>query len=283
MLASAAPYLAVMDADLQHDERLLPKMLAMLRADQADLAIGSRYIEGGSAGNFADDRVAMSRLATRLALAATRVRVADPMSGFFMLTAPLFRACMRDLTATGFKILLDLLASAPDEVRVCRSCRTASASARQAPASSTPARHGTTRCCCSTRRLGRYIPTRFIVFSAVGALGVAVHMAVLALLFKSDALSFGWAQGWATLVAMTFNFALNNAVTYRDRKLRGLAWFGGWLTFVLACSIGAAANVGIAEFLFERNQWWATSAIAGILIGAVWNYAVTSTYTWHAT
>jgi dolichol-phosphate mannosyltransferase len=212
MLASSAPYLAVMDADLQHDERLLPKMLELLRADQADLAIGSRYTEGGSAGNFADDRVAMSRLATRLALAATRVRVADPMSGFFMLTAPLFRACMRDLTATGFKILLDLLASAPGEVRVRElpyrfGERNAGASKLDARAAWDYA------LLLLDKTVGRYIPTRFIVFSAVGALGVAVHMAVLALLFKSDALSFGWAQGWATLVAMTFNFALNNAIT----------------------------------------------------------------------
>ena len=231
-----------MDADLQHDERLLPKMLEMLRADQADLTIGSRYTEGGSAGNFADDRVAMSRLATRLALATTRVRVADPMSGFFMLTAPLFRSCMRDLTATGFKILLDLLASAPAEVRVQElpyrfGERNAGASKLDARAAWDYA------LLLLDKTIGRYIPTRFIVFSAVGAFGVAVHMAVLALLFKSDALSFGWAQGWATLVAMTFNFALNNAITYRDRKLRGLAWFGGLLTFVLACSIGAAANV----------------------------------------
>jgi len=270
-----------MDADLQHDERLLPQMLELLRSGQADLAIGSRYVAGASAGNFPDDRAKRSRMATRLALAATRVNVADPMSGFFMLNAPLFRECMRGLSATGFKILLDLLASAPAEIRV-----------RELPYHFGERNAGVSKLDSKAawdymvllldKSIGRYVPTRFIVFSAVGALGVGVHMAVLGILFKTSTTTFAWGQGWATLAAMTFNFALNNSVTYRDRKLRGLAWFRGLLTFVLACSIGAAANVGIAEFLFERNEWWALSALAGIVIGAVWNYAVTSIYTWHA-
>ncbi|HTN49719.1 MAG TPA: glycosyltransferase family 2 protein [Burkholderiaceae bacterium] len=282
MLASSAPFLAVMDADLQHDERLLPQMLDLLRADEADLAIGSRYVEGGSSGNFPDDRVAISRMATRLALAATRVNVADPMSGFFMLKAPLFRACVRDLSATGFKILLDLLASAPNDIRV-----------RELPYRFGERNAGSSKLDTKAawdylallldKTVGRYIPTRFIVFSAVGALGVGVHMAVLALLFKTGTTTFAWGQGWATLTAMTFNFALNNAVTYRDRKLRGLAWLRGWASFVLACSVGAIANIGIAEFLFEQNvELWALSALAGIVISAVWNYAVTAIYTWHA-
>jgi dolichol-phosphate mannosyltransferase len=280
MLASSSPYIAVMDADLQHEERILPTMLQLLRSGQADLVIGSRYTEGGSTGDFPDGRVRLSQAATRLALAATKVSVSDPMSGFFMLTSGLVQGTVRELSAIGFKILLDLLASTPDGTRVKEvpyrfGERVAGASKLDSKAA------WDYLVLLLDKTVGRYVPTRFLIFSAVGALGVIVHMAVLATLFKSGASSFMWGQAWASLAAMTFNFALNNVLTYRDRRLRGFDWLRGWSTFVLACSVGVAANIGLAEFLFEQQQFWAVSALAGIVIGAVWNYAVTSVYTWH--
>jgi dolichol-phosphate mannosyltransferase len=281
MLASSSPYVAVMDADLQHEERILPTMLEALRSQQADLVIGSRYAEGGSTGDFSHDRVRLSKAATRLALATTKVSVSDPMSGFFMLTAGLVQGTVRELSAIGFKILLDILASAPEGTRVEEvpyrfGERVAGASKLDSRAA------WDYLMLLLDKTVGRYVPIRFLMFSAVGGLGVGVHMAVLTTLFKSGTSSFMWGQAWATLAAMTFNFALNNVLTYRDRRLRGLAWLRGWFTFVLACGVGAVANVGIAEFLFEQQQFWAVSALAGIVIGAVWNYAVTSVYTWHA-
>ncbi len=279
MLASAAPYVAVMDADLQHDERILPAMLAALKADRADLVVGSRYAEGGGVGNFSKERATISRIATRLARMSARVSVSDPMSGFFMLRAGLLHDTVRGLSAIGFKILLDLLASAPPGIRVVEipyrfGERVAGSSKLDSRAA------WDYLVLLLDKTVGRYVPTRFLVFSAVGAAGVVVHMALLAALYKSGATSFLWGQTWATLFAMTFNFGLNNVLTYRDRRLSGIGWVRGWISFVLACSIGAAANVGIAEYLFARDQYWALSAIAGILIGAVWNYAVTAVYTW---
>ena len=281
MLASSAPYLAVMDADLQHDERILPTMLGILRAGEADIAVGSRYVEGGSTGNFAEDRAKISRIATRLSRAVTKVPVADPMSGYFMLTSRLLQATVHDLSTTGFKILLDLLGSAPEGVRV-----------REVPYHFGERLAGESKLDTKAvwdyivmlldKTVGRFVPTRFIVFSLIGLAGVAVHMAVLTTLFRSGETSFMWGQAWATFVAMTFNYALNNELTYRDRRLRGVAWLGGWASFVVACSIGAVANVGIAQFLFEHQNPWALSAMAGILVSAVWNYAVTAIYTWHA-
>lgn len=282
MLASSSPFIAVMDADLQHDERILPAMLRLLRSGQADLVIGSRYVEGGSMGEFADERVRLSQFATRLALATTKVSVDDPMSGFFMLTSDLVQKTVRQLSAIGFKILLDLLASAPEGTRVKEvPYRFGERVAGESKLDSKAAWDYLVLLVDKTA--GRFVPTRFLIFAAVGGLGVGVHMAVLAALFKSGTSSFMWGQAWAALAAMTFNFALNNALTYRDRRLRGFDWLRGWFTFVLACSVGAAANVGIAEFLFEQQQFWAVSALAGIVIGAVWNYAVTSFYTWRAT
>lgn len=281
ILASAAPYIAVMDADLQHDERILRQMLELLRSGEADLVIGSRHVEGGSIGEFSGSRARISRIATKLARPVAGAAVSDVMSGFFMLSAPLFEQSVRNLSAIGFKILLDLLTSVPPGTRV-----------REVPYSFGKRLAGESKLDSRAawdylvllldKSAGRYVPTRFLAFSLIGAAGVLVHMSVLAALFRTSTASFMWSQACATFVAMTFNFALNNILTYRDMRLSGLGWLRGWLTFVLACSIGAAANVGIAEYLFEQNQYWALSAIAGIVVGAVWNYAITSVYTWRA-
>ena len=112
-MATAAPYVAVIDADLQHDERLLPVMLRMLRADEADLVVGSRYVEGGGMGDWNKRRIAMSQFATTLANKLTKTAIGDPMSGFFMLTREAFMGSLPGLSSVGFKILLDIAASSP--------------------------------------------------------------------------------------------------------------------------------------------------------------------------
>jgi dolichol-phosphate mannosyltransferase len=280
MLASSAPYVAVMDADLQHDESLLPDMLRALRAGDVDVVVGSRYVEGGGVGNWDASRLRKSRFATRLARFAVKVPLSDPMSGFFALRSGVLHDTVRNLSAIGFKILLDILASSPDRLRV-----------RELPYQFRERIAGESKLDSKVawdylmlildKTLGRFIPVRFVVFMMVGGLGVFVHLAVLTAMFKWAGSSFLSGQSVATLVAMTFNFIVNNLFTYRDRRLSGWGWLWGWVTFVLACSIGALANVGIATYLFqEEKAFWVLSAIAGIVVGAVWNYAVTSIYTW---
>jgi dolichol-phosphate mannosyltransferase len=92
--------------------------------------------------------------------------------------------------------------------------------------------------------------------------------------------SFIQGQAAATLCAMTFNFTVNNVLTYRDRQLRGWHWLRGWLSFVLACSVGGFANLGVAQVVYEWNYGWGVAAITGILVGAVWNYFITKMLTW---
>lgn len=282
MLASSAPYLAVMDADLQHDEAILTEMLRMLRNGEADVVVGTRYAGGGSVGSWDEARVRKSRLATRIARLAVKAPLSDPMSGFFALRSEVLHATVRRLSTIGFKILLDLLASAHEPLRV-----------REVPYRFRERTAGASKLDSKVvwdylmlildKTVGRLVPVRFIVFMLVGGLGVFVHLAVLTASFKLADTSFVWGQSIATLAAMSFNFALNNVLTYSDLRLTGWRWLRGWLTFVLACSIGALANVGIATYLFHEQQtFWMLSALAGILVGAVWNYAVTSLYTWHA-
>ena len=116
---------------------------------------------------------------------------------------------------------------------------------------------------------------------AIGGLGVFVHMGILAFLLKAADASFVVGQSIATVFAMTFNFFLNDTFTYRDKRLRGY-WrvLGGLFSFYLVCSLGTVSNVGIANGLFLRSYSWVASGIAGILVGAVWNYAASSVFTW---
>jgi dolichol-phosphate mannosyltransferase len=129
---------------------------------------------------------------------------------------------------------------------------------------------------------GGLLPLRFISFALVGAVGVLVHLAVLTLGLKLIGLSFEAAQVTATMVAMVFNFQLNNDITYRDQRLRGPRLWRGLLLFMLVCSLGAIANVGIANSLYESHTAWSIAGAIGAVIGVVWNYAVSATLVWRA-
>ncbi len=282
MCATAAPLVAVMDGDLQHDETLLPKMAAALQADPAvDLAVGSRFVAGGGTGEWDSDRVAKSALATRLAGMVLRSELSDPMSGFFMIRTAIVRDLVPGLGGIGFKILLDIMSASPRPL-----------SAVELPYTFRVRTVGESKLdhvvaleyliALYDRKLGRVVPVRFAMFSAIGALGAAVHMAVLTLTYVALGWSFLGGTIAATFVAMTFNFFLNNALTYRDRRLKGArALLDGWVAFCLICAVGAVANVGVAAFLHDVRQGaWAASALLGVAVGAVWNYALSSRFTW---
>ncbi len=279
MLATSAPYLAVIDSDLQHDETKLPEMLDLLRKGECDLVVGSRYVEGGGFGDWQKSRLMISQFATKLAHMVLPVHLSDPMSGFFAITRDAFMNSVRDLSKQGYKILLDIVLSSSQTPRV-----------REVGYTFRLRTQGESKLDSSVildyvillldKTIGHIVPARFILFGAVGGAGVFVHMLTLAL-FLGVAAPFVVGQAVATVVAMTFNFFVNNVLTYRDKRLKGF-WpqVKGLLTFYAVCSLGAMSNVGVASVLFERQFSWWLSAIAGILVGVVWNYAMTSTFTW---
>ncbi|MFO1068765.1 MAG: glycosyltransferase family 2 protein [Geminicoccaceae bacterium] len=281
MLATSAPFVAVLDADLQHDETLLPAMLDILRRGDADLVVGSRYAAGGAVDGWQASRQRLSRTATAIARVLGGGAIDDPLSGFFMLPRAKLDALAPRLSGIGFKILLDILASAPAPLRVT-----------ELPYRFRPRHAGRSKLdmramsdfalLLADKLVGRWLPPRFVLFGAVGAVGIVVHLVTLAALHRGLGEAFTSAQAIATLVAMVFNFALNNAFTYRDRQLRGIAWWRGLATFVLACGIGAAANVGAASALYRGHASWLLSALGGVAVGAVWNYAITSIFTWRS-
>lgn len=279
VLASAAPYIAVMDADLQHDERLLPRMLYTLRRDPCDLVVGSRYVAGGGIGGLDSRRAEMSRLATRLSRMICKTDIADTMSGFFMLRRELFETAVHRLSGQGFKILLDLLASSPNAVRV-----------KELPYEFRQRRHGESKLdmmiaweygmLIADKLVGHIVPVRFALFALIGGTGIIVHLAALWTSLSLLALGFASAQAVSTVVAMTSNFFLNNLFTYRDQRLRGARLLRGLTTFYLICGTGAVANVGIASYVFAADKVWWVAGIAGAIVSSVWNYAVSSIFTW---
>ncbi len=281
MCATAAPIVAVIDGDLQHDETLLPAMLDLLKDGETDVVIGSRFVSGGGTGEWDSDRVAKSALATKLSRRVLKCDLNDPMSGFFMIRTDIVRHLSPSLSAIGFKILLDLLTASPTPLRFVEvpytfRCRTEGESKLDHVVAMEYL------IAIYDRMFGRVVPVRFAMFSAIGVLGVGIHMAVLTALFVGFGTHFLVGEIVATLAALTFNFFLNNALTYRDRRLKGWRQLvDGWVSFAVICSVGAVANVGIAAFLYEmRDGAWAASALIGVLVGAVWNYALSSKFTW---
>ncbi len=279
MLASSAPYLAVIDGDLQHDEALLPQMLNILKAGDTDIVVGSRYTAGGGLGEWEESRVALSRFATWLSRFIVRAELTDPMSGFFIISRQAFTHSLRKLTGIGFKILVDLFASSPQPLRFVElpynfRTRLAGESKLDSLAAWEYAM------LLLDKLVGKFVPVRFVSFSLVGGLGVFVHLLTVWLCLKMLGLEFVPSQVIATFVAMTSNYSLNNVLTNRDMRLRGWKWLRGWISFTAACGIGAIANVGIASYVFAMDETWVIAALSGVLVGAVWNYAVTMTYTW---
>ena len=279
MLSSSAPIVAVMDCDLQHDETILPEMRAAIDHG-AGLVVATRYQTGGSAGDgFTERRAAISRVATRVTNALLKTNVSDPMSGFFMIRRADFEALAPRLSTAGFKILLDILASRARDMVIAEVPY--SFRARLTGESKLGAHVAAEFAALLVSKVtGDRISPRFFLFALVGTSGIAVHLAALKAALSGLALSFEAAQTLAAFTAMTWNFFLNNALTYRDRRLTGAAMLKGLLSFYIVCSVGTIANVGVAQFVHDLDPSWWRAGLAGALMAAVFNYAVTSVVTW---
>ncbi|MBX7457723.1 glycosyltransferase family 2 protein [Qipengyuania sp. 1NDH17] len=279
--ATAAPFVAVMDADHQHDPALLVPMLEAVNSGEADVAVASRFAEGASTAEWAQpEREKLSGVANTLARKLTGVDLTDPMSGYFLLRTETALALVPRLSGIGFKILLDLLSTSEKPLRV-KDIPMIFAARRAGESKLDRAIAVDFLAGLYDKAFGNIIPTRFALFGTVGALGVGVHLAILYLCLFLVGAHFAWGQAIATLGAMTFNFWLNNFLTYRDRRLETAGkLLRGWASFVVACSVGAVANVAIAALLFERGVPSLLAALVGIAIGSVWNYALSSRFVW---
>jgi dolichol-phosphate mannosyltransferase len=281
MLASQARFVAVMDADLQHDETLLAAMLTRLRPGDVDLAVASRYVGAGSAAGLAGRRASYSRWSAVLARRLLRVELSDPMSGFFMLRRTAIEELAPALSNQGFKILLDIVASARGTLRIA-----------ELPYVFRERQHGESKLDARTvldffaLLLGKLsndtVSFRFLMYCLVGLTGVGIHMSALAVAVDLAGLAFGPAQVAATLTAIVWNFVLNNAVTYRDQRLAGWTFAAGLARFAVICAVGAISNVGVATWVYGHHPRWWIAGLAGALMGAAWNYLVSAAFVWRA-
>jgi dolichol-phosphate mannosyltransferase len=279
ILASSAPYAAVMDADLQHDETQLTKMLSLLQTGQAELVVGSRYIDGGSAASFDRGRAGASALATEVAKRLLKVSIADPMSGFFMIRRDRFEELAPVLSTQGFKILLDIVATAHGRLKTV-----------EIPYTFGTRLHGESKLDSMVALdflglvLAKFthdiVSLRFLLFALVGGTGLFVHLGTLFVALRLFHVPFAGAQAAGAFVAMTSNFILNNFLTYRDQRLKGFAILGGLLAFYLVCSVGLFANVGVAFSVYDKQPIWWLAGTAGALMGVVWNYAMSGLFVW---
>ena len=279
-LASAAPFVAVIAGDLQHDEALLPDMLKILRGGQADMVIGSRYLEPEArVVNGLDGRRAWgSRFANWLGRRALSVQLTDPVSGFFMARREVIDQVAPKLSASGFKVLFDIIASQAQPLR----CVELGYDFRPRLAGESKLDNGVVAQYLSllgSKMTRDLISPRALMFGVVGAGGVLVHLSVLTVA-RHFGLMFSYAQALAAVTAMTSNYLINNAVTYRDRRKRGAALVTGYIRFCLFCSAGLAANVAVATLVRQYVPNDAVAGLAGAGVGAAWNYVTTSLAVW---
>lgn len=280
MASSAADCFAVMDADLQHDERILPQMISALADDpNLELAVGTRYAASGGVGNWSKGRQLISRLATAVEKTVLRTSLSDPLSGFFVVRRSLFEETARRMTGKGFKILLDFVLSAARPIQT-----------KEFPYEFQARQHGQSKLdvvvgleylyLLLDKTLGRLVPVRFVLYVLAGLSGLVLHLVLLGSLYRLLEVPFLLAQTLATLVAMISNFLVNNSVTFRSSRLRGPRLAIGLTAYIAVCAVGAIVNIQTADYLFEsRIPWW-LAGVTGALIGAVWNYAVSAHIVW---
>jgi dolichol-phosphate mannosyltransferase len=290
-LASAAPYVAVIDGDLQHDESLLPKMLAALRSGQGQLAIASRYLGKDEMveGLSSPARRLGSRLANWLGRRVLHQEVNDPVSGFFMIERGLIDRVAGDLSTEGFKVLFDIIACQPEPLRLVELPYTFRE--RNAGGSKLDRRIVIDYLGLLLSKLTHdIVSTRALMFGLVGASGLAINLGALKVLmsigfhFFSQRYTpeeiFSAAQITASVIAMTTNYLFNNAVTYRDRRKHGWSLLVGYLKFCAFCSVGLVASFAVANLLFRWTHAAILSGAAGAGFGAVWNYVTASVAVW---
>jgi dolichol-phosphate mannosyltransferase len=275
MLSTSSPYIAVMDGDMQHDERVLPQMLEKLKAQNLDVVIGSRNTSGGSMGEFGAGRVALSEMGRRLSQAICRAKVSDPMSGYFVLTRSYLHEVVHSLSCIGFKILLDLIASSPRPVRI-----------GEVGYTFRNRLHGESKLDIIVgleylqflldKSLGGWLPVSYFIFAMVGSVGLVVNWVFL----RSFAISFDMAQAIASLLVVALNFVLNNRFTFRGARLRGVRALRGLVLSYVAASIGLAFNLSAAHGFRDFGVPWYLASLTGVAIGSIWNYWITSLFIW---
>ncbi|MES2615035.1 MAG: glycosyltransferase [Bdellovibrionota bacterium] len=271
-------YLAVMDADLQHDEQILPQFIEQFLLG-ADIVVGSRKVEGGGVQDWSVIRKFISWVATVMAKIALRHPVTDPMSGFFALRKEVYSAHKNEINPKGFKILLEFLARAKNsniqEVGYTFKGRVYGESKLSHKVIFDYLK------ALYELSIGHYIPVRFLKYAIVGFSGLIVSSLIL---FICKQIGFSTAESVAASIEVSIitNFILNNYWTFKENQLKK-PWplFRGFVTFQAICLSGAIINQAITlKFSAGDAMNLYIANALGYIVAAVWNYAINVGITW---
>ena len=291
-LSSSGDYVGVIDADLQHDPAILLQLIAALDAG-AEIAVGSRYVEGGGIGTWNTSRRFQSWVATKLAQTFLGVELTDPMSGYFILRRDDFNRIHEQLDSSGFKILLEIIArlapSRLEEVPYTFRVRVAG----QSKLSSKVVLQYLGQL-WKLSSVSRYMPVRFIKFALVGGSGTLVNLCAFLGLSELLGLRDWRISALATLLANLTNYVFNNAWTFMDRRHSGWSLLRGYGSYLAFSLVGLSASTLTFAGLSPAHGNYVHSLqparesyvlalafqLIAILVGTVFNYGLTSRFTW---
>lgn len=272
-------YLAVLDADLQHDESILVNMLAAIT--EKELVIGSRKVDDGGIRNWNIFRRFVSFVATKLAHLLLKTQIKDPMSGFFMVRREAYDRIAHKLNPSGFKIMLEIAYHLKSDSFV------------ELGYQFRPRERGKSKLSGDVifdyleslyeLRFGKIVSAKFVKYCIIGSIGVVVNLGVLNLALFFD-LGDNWSLFFAIEAAIISNFFLNNIWTFKDSKITGFFGFiRGLVKFNIVCSVGAIINFSAALFIVANTE---TSLVVAdgiaILIATAWNYMINKQVVWNS-
>ncbi len=284
LLDATGEIAVVMDSDGQHEVGSVVSAVQALFADDLDLVIGSRFHPEARIHGLSARRERGSTWANRwasISLSRHYAHLTDLMSGFFVVRLKACEQLIRAVDVNGFKFLYELLALSNG----CLRCA-------EVPLRFQPREHGVSKLDVAIfwdfavsllhQLCFRLLPRRAISFALVGATGVFVQLLMARLLLQGDFFRFEQVLPVAVLAAATSNYLINNALTFRFQRQRGLALLRGLLRFWLVASLPVLANIGIASAYFNFvNSDVVIAQLVGILVVFIWNYAASSRFVWN--
>jgi len=260
---AAAEVVLVIDADLSHPPEAIPALAAPILSGLADMAIGSRYVTGGSTPGWSRLRRLVSRFATLFSWPLTEVQ--DPLSGFFAVRRR--RLLALDKTVSGFKIGLELLAQAGESLRVV-----------EIPIAfhdrvEGRSKFGLANGFAYLEQLARLLGGSAsggsaLRFGLVGLLGMALDLSLFSLLL-SRGVSLGTAHATSFLLATINNYLLNAYWAFRrepgaDRAVT----FNRYALFLVVAVLALCLRGGVLAALTGGGGWSPRLAILPAVLAA---------------
>ncbi len=286
---SSGETVVVMDSDFSHPPKIIPQLVEEIKISKYDIAIASRYTEGGEVSGWSTKRKLISKTAKGIAKAGLGVNESDPMSGFFAFRRKILEGIKFD--AIGYKMLLEILV------------KTKGAKVKEIPYTFTNRMYGSSKLDSSTIldyvrsvwRLYRYghkvedsktrTSVRFISkagrFFTVGLSGLLVNYLV-SLLFADAVMNFWYIHATVIgiIVSMSSNFILNKIWTFEDRNFEAKKTLIQYGKFVGFSSLGALIQLGMVYVLVDNYQFvYPLALMLAVIIAASSNFILNKKWT----